>query len=286
MTRRNFIGSLLTLPLTNLYAKEKKRSIANVKIKGDLDDDLFITKVNSKKSKMLVCKQMHNPKNFFDYRGTAVPSTAIYGVIDYDEQHFVNDDKIMLIMLANEREEINDLPTLNHRTHFKAVNLLCNDKIVIPSLMPEWNDVPGYPVWFTDGETYCSTSVKKPKNYNYYKLWENAICGTAIIVPFFGDVEVFLFNEDGDITFKYHTVVSKEPQQLLSDATKQLSFPNHLLAESNGKIYDYTDDEKSDNEIRKLCAHKIMVKKNTTIFVASFPYPMPYPNRIYIQSIG
>lgn len=285
MTRRNFIGSLLTLPLMDLYAKDKKKIIANIKIKGDLDDDLFIVKVNTEKAKMLVCQQMHNPKNFFDYRGTAVPSADIYGVIDYNEDHFIKEDEIVLIMLANEREEINDLPTLNSRTHFKAVDLYCNEKVVIPSLMPEFDDVPGYPVWFTEGETYCSVSAKKPKNYNYYKMWENAICGTAIIVPFFGEVEVFLFNKDDDITFKYNGIVTEEPQQLLSDATKKSSFPDDLLAESNGTVYDYTDDEKSDDEIRKLCAHKIMIKKDSMIFVSTFPYPMPYPNRIYIQGI-
>ena len=97
----------------NLYAFE-------VSMKGDLDDDLIIIKASPTDWNFMDCLQMHNPTNIFSLDGKSIKSTHIPGWIDYKKVITIKDNEIILIALANEREEKREEKVLYARTHYKS----------------------------------------------------------------------------------------------------------------------------------------------------------------------
>lgn len=294
-SRRNFCKIIALSPLlaTSLFSIQTNpiHEKFNIKMNGELDDDLFIVKVTKDNLKMTHCMQMHNPKNIFNYNGKSIVSTPIYGMIELDENIYTTKNEITLFFEANEREELFNLPKLRERTHFKAVELFINNKILIPSLLPEKNDVPDYPTWFgSDSEEgFCTIDLKGgPKNtsvFNYYKLWENAICGTGILLPSSAEVEIFLFNEIGEKLFTFKEYITQEPKNLLSNEVKNKNFNSHILTEIDGNLYSQFEIKTNDSYIKENAITKMIIKYNHEYFSIPFPYPMPYPNRIYAMSL-
>lgn len=294
-SRRNFCKIIALSPLlaTSLFSIQTNpiHEKFNIKMNGELDDDLFIVKVSKNKLNMSHCFQMHNPKNIFNYNGKSIVSTPIYGMIELDENIYTTKNEITLFFEANEREELFDLPKLRERTHFKAVELFINNKVLIPSLLPEKNDVPDYPTWFgsESEEGFCTIDLKGgPKNdsiFNYYKLWENAVCGTGILLPSSAEIEIYLFNDSGEKLFSYKEIVTTEPKNLLSNEVKVNSFDAHILTEIDGKIYSQFEIKTNDAYIKTNAITKMIIKYNEEYFNIPLPYPMPYPNRIYAMSL-
>lgn len=289
INRRNFIFLSASLLFSkNLFANtttvfSKKPLTTNIAMNGDLDDDLFIVKSTPGINTMTHCFQMHNPKENFNYRGVNVKSENIYGVIEFNDNISLNKNEMLSLFVANEREEMYDLPKLRARTHFKAVPLYVDNKILIPSLIPEKNDVPNYPVWFGNDEGYCD--ITKPKDYNYYKLWENAVCGGGFIFPTKGKVEIKLFNEENGLMFTFEETVSNEPKNLLSNEVKYEDFSRHLLAEVDGGVYSETNNNVLNSFVMRYAITKAIITKDGKTFTVDFPYPLPYPNRLYAMSL-
>lgn len=282
-SRRKFLlYSALLMSSSLLSSKIKQNTLS---MKGDLDDDLFIIKSNNNGNTLTHCLQMHNPKNFFAYEGNAVKSTQIYGVIDFKEKISIKSDEVFCVCVANEREEIYDLPKLRERSHFKAVDFFVDNKILIPSLMPEKNDVPNYPVWFGNENQPCSIDEKdKVVGYNYYKLWENAVCGVGLIFPKTGKVEIQLYNENGDRLFSFNEIVTNKPKQLISEQVKYDDFEAHVLAEIDGFVY--SENSNTDDEfIKKNAIVNAVISFDKETIQVTLPYPLPYPNRIYAIAV-
>lgn len=294
--RRNFCKAIVLSPFlaSSLLSLELNslQDMFHVTMKGELDDDLFIVKATQKYTKMTHCFQMHNPKNLFNYNGSAITSTPIYGMIEYDEKLYSMKNELTLFFVANEREEVFDLPKLRERTHFKAVDLFVNKKVLIPSLLPEKNDVPEYPTWFgsESEEGFCTLDLKGgPKDnsvFNYYKLWENAVCGTGILFPSSSNVEIYLFNETGERLFTFNEFISTEPKNLISNEIKSKKFDSHIFTEVDGNIYSQFEVKTNDAYIKKNAITKVVIKYNNQYFDIPMPYPMPYPNRFYAMSLN
>ncbi|AXH16382.1 hypothetical protein CP985_03280 [Malaciobacter mytili LMG 24559] len=294
MKRRNFLKYLAIAPfiISNAFSNNGNLdkfgtvSLANLKMKGDLDDDLFVLLNSKDNTNFLHCYQMHNPKEFFNYQGKKIKSEAIYGMIDFKDTIAIGENHVLSLFVANEREEVFELPQLRIRTHFKAVDLTLNNKVLIPALIPENNDVPGYPVWFGNDEGYCIIDETKAENYNYYKLWENAICGGAFVISKSQKVNIKLFNSRNDLMFNYTGIADTTPKQLVYDEVKNDEFSSHIFAEVDGAVYDGTNESTNNAFIKANAITKVLIELNGEIITIDLPYPLPYPNRLYISSIS
>ena len=287
--RRKFLeyAAFGLMSMVALNAKTTNVINAQVSIKGALDDDLFVIKSTAGNNEMKHCYQMHNPKKYFNYHGKAIESNNIYGDIDFNRSISIeNENEVLSIFLANEREEINDLPRLFMRSHFKAVDLKCNDKILIPELIPEHNSVPGYPVWFGNDEGYCFVDEKDARTYNYYKMWENAICGGGFIFNKECNVEFKMFAKNNKLISTVNQKVTIEPKNLISSEVKSKKFSSHILTETNGKVFDNKKNKKEDEIIKNTSIDKIIITFNKTVIELDLPYPLPYINRLYAVALN
>ncbi len=263
------IALVLLIFMTTLYGDKN----VTVSIRGDLDDDLFVLRSRPDTVTFSDCLQMHNPKDYFYYASETVPSRHIYGLIEFDKTYRLKADEVLLVMTANEREEINPAKALLARTHFKSVDLKANGKVLIPSLMPEYHDVPDYPLWFGPDE---KPIVPQKKRYNYYKLWENAVVNLGLVFAHEGDVTFYFTDHKGTIRFQKSLRVTKAVQNI-----KLLG--NHPLTEADGTVYDgfVTDDKR----IRKRAIWGIIIEMNGNRRFIKLPYPMPYVNRIFVKGV-
>ena len=245
----------------------------DVSIHGDLDDDLFILRSDFHKVDFPVCLQMHNPTGKFYYDSRMIRSRQIYGLIDFDKSYELDDNQFLLIMTANEREEVHAKKRLYKRTHFKSVDLYANGKVLIPSLMPEYHDLPGYPLWFGKDE---KPLIPRQGDYNYYKLWENAIVNLAIVFGSCGQYKLYFVDHRGKVAFHQTIHVRKEVQNihLIGD---------NPMTEVDGSVYD---GEKSDDDtIRQKAIEGVIVEKNGERIFVKLPYPFVYINRIFLQGV-
>lgn len=281
--RRSFLLISASAIASQLYATSKK--LNTLTMNGDLDDDLFLIKSTPSDNTMTNCYQMHNPKKNFIYEGKGIPSTPIYGTIDFKSNFMLKHNEILTVYVANEREEFFDAPKLNARTHFKAVSFNMDGKSLIPPLIPENNDVPNYPVWFGDENVACTIDETKSKDYNYYKLWENAVCGVGIILPESGSVIIELYNEDNEKMFTFNNNIDSTPKNLVSNEIKFNGFEKHVLAEVDGHVFSSDNTMETDEYIKKNAITKMVVNYSSKTFQITLPYPLPYPNRIYGVSI-
>ena len=261
------------------------------KMVGDLDDDLFLVKASPGKIDMTHCFQMHNPRDTFKYGGEIVKSNTVYGTIDFTENLQIKDDEVLFAFVANEREELTDKPALRKRTHFKAVDFEINKQMLIPALLPEKNSILDYPKWFNSTENpdaFCKVDFKKEHksmDYDYYKMWENAVCGAAIVLPYSGKIELSLFNDQGDKLFVYHQEISTVPANLISQIVDRGLFSSHLLAEIDGNVFNGDDFEMENEYIKQNAIVRGLLTFEGKTIEMLFPYPIPYPNRIYAMSL-
>lgn len=277
--RRKFLLLSSLVITSKLLAKTYEKH--NISMNGDLDDDLFIIKATETYNEMTHCFQMHNPKEFFSYEGNKIKSSPIYGTINFSTDFILEDSQVIVTCVANEREELFELPKLRERTHFKAVPFLVDGKKLIPSLMPEWNDVPNYPTWFGSEKEVCFIDSSKSKDYNYYKLWENAVCGVGIILPYKCNAQIHLFNEYDEKLFTFNEYLDSNPKNLISDEVKSKEISDHILTEVDGTVYKENGTETDDIYIMKNAITKMLITFDNKMFNISLPYPLPYPNRLY-----
>lgn len=259
---------ILILFMTIAYADKN----VTISLKGDLDDDLFILKSHAQRVQFLDCFQMHNPTDRFLYDGRVIHSKKIYGLIDFKKQFSLQKEDILLIMTANEREEINPKRALLQRTHFKSADLFTDDKVLIPSLMPEFDDVPGYPLWFGKDE---KPIIPQKDSYNYYQLWENAVVNLGLVFGHVGTYTIYFINSQNETVFKKTLTVTKTIQNI-----KLLG--SHTLTEADGTLFAGISNDK---EIREKVIDAIIIEHDNDRRYIKMPYLFPYVNRIFVKGL-
>jgi len=260
---------LILILFTSMLFADKNISIS---IKGDLDDDLFVLKSSAQKVEFLDCLQMHNPTDKFLYDGKIIQSEKIYGMIDFNKTYNLAQNETLLVMTANEREEINPKRALLKRTHFKSVDLFMDDNLFIPSLMPEYNDVPNYPLWFGRDERAC---MANESDYNYYKLWENAIVNLGVVFGSSGKYTLYFINENSQIIFKKKVQISTKIHNIHL-------LGSHPLAEVDGTVFAGVSE---DEKIREKAIDAIIIEKEGQKQYVKLPYLFPYINRIFVKGL-
>lgn len=275
MQRRVFLIYLsFFLFFPTLFASITGKKRVSITMHGDLDDDLFIIRSTEERTVFLECLQMHNPKDHFLYRSEAVKSRRIYGMIDFDKGFALAEDEALFVMTANEREEIHPEKRLFARTHFKSVDLLADGEVLIPSLMPERNDMPGYPLWFGPDEKPLMPNPEP--GYNYYKLWENAVVNLGMVFGSTGRYRCHFINHDEEVVFTKEINVTKETQNIRL-------LGGHPLTEADGTLYDGTATDITT--IRERAIEGVIVEKGGNSRYVGMPYPFPYVNRIFVRGL-
>jgi len=278
--RRKLLKTLALLPVISslpLNAKETvpKREEVQITINGDLDDDLIILKANETSWDIEACYQMHNPSEHFFLEGRVFPRVDIPGYIEYNKFHTLNENDVLIVTLANEREEREPDKELLDRTHYKSVPLYVNGKEAIPSMIPEKGDID-YTTWF-DPNTLEG-------EYNYYRLWENAVVNVLIIVPRQGKYTVDLINKNDsvsatiDINITNNKVINPFFKKTIAGPIQQ-----HPLAEIDGGVFMHEKYRKpNDKRVRDLAAYHLLITlPNGKQIITPLPYPFPYINRLF-----
>ena len=261
-----------TLIFSNkIFAKQSN----NVKIKmvGDLDDDLFVFKATPNEIDVLDIFQMHNPRNKFFYNNSIYKSLSIGGYIDYKKSLRLNRNEVLILMTANERDElyssIFETRVLRRRTHYKNEKMTINNKIFFPALMPERNSVKGYPVWYgIDG---------KANDYDYYCLWENSIVQLGIVLTDDAPALIKCYGESGNIVYKYQIESAYTPARAVSLQEKKGNLASHPFAEVGNIVID----ENSIDTPYKDFISSISIEQKDKKYYIPMPYPFMYPNQIY-----
>lgn len=293
LDRREFLKNSCLLPLIgvapSILLSSGNTYPVRLKMKGDLDDDLFVLKANPDRWSFEDCYQMHNPTRMFSLEGKFTKSKRAHGWIDYEKLHYLKENEILLVGLANEREERDNSKVLIIRTHYKSVALSANNDVLIPSMNPDTNDVPDAPTWFDpEGEN---------KFYNYYRAWENALVNIALVFPKEGEYIISLADKDGALVASSVFNINKNAKNIRFRETVAGKIENHTLAEVDGGVYrirksesiktseDDEYKETNDELIKKICPYSILIEKDDLIIRIPFPYPFPYVNRIFAKSL-
>lgn len=278
MTRRSFLYFTAVLSASKLFGKVTK--YLNISMNGDLDDDLIIlkNKFSSFDFEVLDCFQMHNLAGKFNIGGTSCKSIQIPGYIEYNKNHTIEENEIISIFTANEREDRTNKKELMMRSHYKSTNLDINNVQFFPSVIPEKNDIPDYPTWYGIGEN---------ANYNYYQLWENAVVNTGLIFSASGEFEIILLDKENEIISHSKHYVSKKTTIVKFKTIRDVkTIFTHPFTETDGTIFK--DGKKMDDKlIRKNAIYSIAIKNSIQeLVIIPLPYPMPYINRIYTKTTG
>lgn len=250
---------------------------------GEIDDDIFVYKTSHKsgESKFVFAAQMHNPDQQVILDGVVVPTEMIYGTLDEKETYPSSADEVVTITIANEREEINSLPYLYSRTHFKSSDIVIDGKIFIPAANPDLHTHRNFPKWLEyDGGSCLGKSEKT--GGNYYVLWENAVVQVGIITPTTGSYRIVYINEGGEILHDQMIEISLKMKQVKSFAGK------HDFTEGTGHLYHKGDLFDLDKEkVEKSSVKKILLIENKTGHIYPVPliYPWPYLNMLYIKGM-
>ena len=278
MTTRN---KLLITPLLVLFSVslESFGSSITISMHGDLDDDLFVTKHLYNKWSFEDCFQMHNPKGVFYLDGKKTVSSHAPGWMDYDKNISVDKNEIIMISLANEREEMHDEKILYSRTHAKSSEVLVGKEVLIPSMNPEKNDIADAPLWFD------ASSDKK--DYNYYNLWENAVFSIGLIVAESGKYTISLFNQNGILVASDIFNIQKETVNIRFKKTILGKIDSHTLAEVDGGVFGVTNKFPPDDEkVKEFVPSYIGIQsEDGAVTNIPIPYPFPYINRIFCKSL-
>lgn len=259
---------ILILLTTTLWAAKN----ITISMHGDLDDDLFILKSMPEKSDFLACLQMHNPTDKFLYDGKVIKSEKIYGKVDFQKKYQLAKDEILLIMTANEREEINPQKALLQRTHYKSVALFADNEPFIPSLLPENKDVPNYPLWFGRDDAPCMANTS---SYNYYKLWENAIVNLGLVFGNIGEYSLYFINTNNQIVFQKSVSINTD--------TKNIHLlGKHTLREADGTVFAGNNKNQT---IKEKAVDAIIIEYQKKSRYIKLPYLFPYINRIFVKGL-
>lgn len=281
MNRRTFLQLLLGLGFSNnLFALQKNSSVNSkdfkIKMHGDLDDDLIVLKSTPQDTIITDIYQMHNSSGHFKFNGRTYEIEHSPGFIDFDKIFKFNDNEIYCITLANEREDAHITDRI--RTHYKNEKLFINNQILLPDLMPEYNSVPGYPLWF--GEDEQPTVDRKDINgnqYNYYKLFENTTVQFAVIVPKSAPINIQLFNQKNELVHTYNEKLTTTVNNLKSNELKNGNLNSHPFTELNNILNIKQNDDIENNDM----VTNILVEYNNYQYMIPLPYPLMYPNLIF-----
>jgi len=281
--RRSFCKKfmfIVSMPLLG-FAKSIKKQNVHLAMKGALDDDLFVIKASPHQTEVVDIYQMHNPRGKFLYNNLLFKSKHVPGYVNYNKKLYINDDEILLVMTANERDELYDSAfetrVLRKRTHYKSVNLLYNKKILLPALMPEYNSVKDYPLWFDVGEV----GEEGNHEYNYYKLWENAIVQIGIIFKDLSKVKIQCFDKNGKRIYSYYFEPQLNATRILSFQEKKGDLNSHPFTE----VGNVLNDEKDMNFPNDKYIDSMIITQGKKTYSIEMPYPFMYPNQIYVGAV-
>lgn len=259
-----------------LFANSTSTS-ANIVMSGELDDDLFIIRASKNKWEFIDCFQMHNPDDFFILDGVFANSIQIPGWIEYDKNISIGKNDILFIGLANEREEVSDEKALTSRTHYKSVELRVDNKVLIPSMMPEKNDLSSAPLWFNEEED---------KGSNYYRAWENSIVNIGLVLPLAGIYTIELLSKQGVTVAKESFNISKYTQNIQFKKTIFGEIGSEPMTELDGGVFGVDGKFSPDDEkMKELAIYEIIITKGDDIVKIPLPYPFVYINRIFCKSL-
>lgn len=278
MNRRRFIGALAIAGTIPMFAKSTKSF--NIKMKGELDDDLIINRhyYNKDTFKSIDCFQMHNFKRSFKMGSQAIRSSQIPGYIKYNKNIPIENNSIVSLFTANEREDRDSRKELSFRTHYKSVPLYINDKELFPSLIPEENDVVGYPTWYLKEELSAT---------NYFMLWENAVVLSSFITHITGEHEIVLMNSKNNIVSSKTIDIKKDTQVKIKFdevAGKKIT-KDHIFTEVDNNI-NLKENDCDDDFIRTNAVTKVMIKNRKGVVFIDLPYPCPYINTYTLKHLG
>lgn len=281
MNRRYFLKHLFFLPLiltlrTFLWANVNR--FVNVKIVGDLDDDLFVMKASEKDWEIIECHQMHNMTGSFYLEGKNFVSKHSPGYIEFQKEYEPLENEYLLIALANERDERDNSKALLARTHYKSAPLYIDEEIAIPSMIPEFNDMPDVPTWYAPDE--------EQHVYNYYRAWENSIVNIALVFPKEGKYSIFLSSKNGDIVANGDFEINNRIKNIRF-TKHEGELDEHPMAEIGGGVYLVEGKKMPNDKLTKsLCPYEMLIHNhsNSEQIRIPFPYPFPYINRIFAKS--
>lgn len=283
MTRRNFLKYItiahlfVSVSLMAKVEKHTKKNKFNISINGDLDDDLIILRSTPENTIITDIHQMHNNKGYFQYNNHLYNVEQVPGFINFNKEFSIKDNEIYLVCLANEREEANFPKEKRFRTHYKNEKLLFNEQVFLKALMPEYNSVPNYPLWFAEDEV--PRFEKKDINgntYNYYNLFENTIVQFGIIIPKAGDITVELYDEKEQLRYTFNQYVDKNSKYIKSKELLNNELLPHPFAEINNILNTKIDSQIPNNNY----INSVVVYKENLTYMFELPYPIMYPNLI------
>ena len=280
MNRRTLLKSLIMATFTpfflnastNIKTNESKSKLSMI---GDLDDDLIILKSNSSETVITNIYQMHNSSGIFSYDGNSYKIEHNPGYINFTKDLEIDENEIYIICLANESDDAGFSIDKRFRTHFKNEKILFNNEILLKALMPEYNSVPNYPLWFNEGDYPVMQKFDVNGNtYNYYNLHENSVVQVGIILPKSAEVEIMLFNSKNDLKYTYKESVNSTCNYLESNELKNGELKSHPFTEVNN-ILNLDINNQIDND--EYITHMVINHKGK-LHNIKFPYPFMYPN--------
>lgn len=283
MNRRDLL-KFLTLPFFSkaLFANDKNNTF-RITMNGDLDDDLIVLKATSANCIIKDIYQMHNPSGKLKYDGQVYDIKHSPGFISFEEEYQIKDDEVYCICLANEREEESLPRDKRIRTHYKSEKLLFNNQVLFPALMPEYNSVPNYPLWFNSIETpRIDRRDINGDTYNYYKLFENTTVPFGIVVPKHGNIKVMLFNQNNELMYSFNEQVTTKVKNLKSEELKNKKLKSHPFTELNNILNIDEEKEISNNDY----IETVVLEYDNRLFTIKMPYPIMYPNLLYTVSVN
>lgn len=281
MTRRNFNKITTSLLLsTSAFAKQKK---LNIKMQGELDDDLIIFKkfYSNNKLKPILCYQMHNFTKRFSIGSNVVKSIQIPGYINIDKTIPVSNDGIVCLFTANEREDFKPgSKQLSYRTHYKSSALTVNNKTFFKELLPEKQKLNNYPTWYLKEEDYST---------NYYRIWENATVLNGFISHERGEHTFYIYN-------KHDELMGNTSLNLSDEKVKKIKFKmfngkkilnKHIFTEINDFVFDGKNNTKKiDDFIKENAITKVIIRNKKGLIEISLPYSCPYINTFFIKGVN
>jgi len=282
MNRRNFIkklcSSFVAMPVLMKAGNGYKDNTFSISINGDLDDDLIILKATPNNIKIVDIHQMHNPNEVFKYNGDIYTIKHNPGYIRFNKDYTIThtNNEVYIVTLANEREEANIKERI--RTHYKSEKLFFNKKLFFPDLMPEYNSVPNYPLWF--GKDEMPRAKREDINgdtYNYYNLFENTTVPFGIIVPKSGNIKLYLYNQKNELMYTYEENIFTRPKRLKSNELKQGQLNSHPLIEINNILHEVGKEEPINNDY----INTVVLEYENELYQIPMPYPIMYPNQIF-----
>lgn len=254
-----------------------KKDVFEISMSGDIDDDLIIIKASPDEVKIEDIMQMHNPTGMFRYDGAIYKSEHIPGAIDFKKIYTIEDNKIYIVVLANERMEAHLQERV--RTHYKSERLDINAEQFLPALMPEYVSVADYPLWFAEDEIpMVQRDDVNGAQYNYYHLFDNSTVLTGLVFPAVGKAVIKLYDKHDKLLHTFNSLISNSgPTRLISNEEARGELSDHPFTEVGNILNNKEGVEiQNDNYISNM-----VVEYNNKTYLIPLPFPIMYPNLIY-----